>query len=245
MVTIDAKGVYYKELNEKVKEAISSGAEHIELINVNGQRYIGDGISASAKITIHGIPGNDMAAFMNGPTIEVFGNGQDAVGNTMNSGTIVIHGNAGDVTGYAMRGGEIFIKGNVGYRVGIHMKAYQDKVPVMVIGGKAGDFFAEYMAGGKIILLGLGCEGESVVGRYCATGLHGGTLYIRNNFEERYFGKEVQRDELTMEDKEFLKSYLTRFSDYFGYDKQEILGLDFIKFVPVGSRPYGNMYAKW
>ena len=43
--------------------------------------------------------------FMDGPTVEVFGNAQDGVGNTMNGGTVVVHGNAGDVLGYGMRGG--------------------------------------------------------------------------------------------------------------------------------------------
>ena len=47
-----------------------------------------------------------------------------------------------------MRGGKIFVKDYVGYRVGIHMKEYQHKVPQIVIGETAGDFLAEYMAGG-------------------------------------------------------------------------------------------------
>lgn len=49
-----------------------------------------------------------------------------------------------DATGYAMRGGKIFVRGNAGYRAGIHMKAYKDKTPVLVIGGKAGSFLGEY-----------------------------------------------------------------------------------------------------
>mgnify|MGYP002508363490 CR=1 FL=1 len=44
---------------------------------------------------------------------------------------------------------------NAGYRAGIHMKAYKDKVPVMVIGGTAGSFLGEYQAGGVIVVLGL------------------------------------------------------------------------------------------
>ena len=52
-------------------------------------------------------------------------------------GLVVVNGIAGDVVGYAMRGGKILIKGDVGYRVGIHMKAYKEKFPVLVIGGIA------------------------------------------------------------------------------------------------------------
>mgnify|MGYP002508793462 CR=1 FL=1 len=60
--------------------------------------------------------------------------------------------------GYAMRGGKIFVKGNAGYRAGIHMKAYEEKKPVMVIGGTAGSFLGEYQAGGVIVVLGLGAN---------------------------------------------------------------------------------------
>ena len=54
-----------------------------------------------------------------------------------------------------MRSGKIFIKGDVGYRVGIHMKAYENLYPVIIIGGTAQDFLGEYMAGGLLIVLGL------------------------------------------------------------------------------------------
>ena len=73
----------------------------------------------------------------------------------MNDGEIVVHGHAGDLTGHSMRGGKIFVKDYVGYRVGIHMKEYQRKIPTIVIGETAGDFLAEYMAGGVIVILGL------------------------------------------------------------------------------------------
>src|SRR5512143_2254005 len=139
-MTIDAKGVYYRELNEKVRAAVLAGDADITINNVNGQRYIGDGIKASATITVNGVPGNDLAAFMDGPTLIVNGNAQDGVANTMNEGKIVISGHAGDVLGYGMRGGKLFIKGDVGYRVGIHMKGFKDKLPVIVAGGTAGDF---------------------------------------------------------------------------------------------------------
>jgi glutamate synthase domain-containing protein 3 len=158
-IIIDSAGLHYRELNEKVKHAVSGcntgNCPHIIINNVLGQRYIGDGIKGEALITVNGTPGNDMAAFMDGPQIEVFGNGQDGIGNTMNSGRIIIHGDCGDILGYSMRGGEIYVKGNVGWRSGIHIKSYLDKFPIIVIGGKAGDFLGEYMAGGVIILLGL------------------------------------------------------------------------------------------
>lgn len=114
-------------------------------------------------------------AMLNGPwAIIVKSNTQDCVGNTMNDGKVVVHGNAGDVLGYGMRGGRLFIKGDVGYRVGIHMKAYMDKNPVLIAGGFARDFLGEYMAGGLLIVLGLNRH-NPVVGKFIGTGTHGGS----------------------------------------------------------------------
>ena len=91
-----------------------------------------------------------------------------------------------------MRGGKVFIKGDVGYRVGIHMKAYEDLRPIMVCGGKARDFFGEYMAGGLLILLGMNSRLEGpLVGGYLGTGMHGGAIYLRGEVEPWQCGKEV------------------------------------------------------
>ena len=50
-------------------------------------------------------PGNDLACYMDGGEVRVFGSAQDQTANTMNAGTVVVHGRAGDAAGYAMRGG--------------------------------------------------------------------------------------------------------------------------------------------
>ena len=137
---IDAQGMYYRDLNVNIREAVTSGATTIELKNVNGQYFIGDGINRPVTITINGVPGNDLGAFMNGATLIVNENAQDNIGNTMNAGKVIVHGHAGDVLGYGMRGGKIHILKDVGYRVGIHMKSYQDNKPALIAGGNAGDF---------------------------------------------------------------------------------------------------------
>lgn len=244
-VKIDAKGMHYKELNQIIEDTLNEGVQHIELVNVNGQRYIGDGLTfPDRKISIYGTPGNDMAAFMNGLTIEVFANAQDAIANTMNDGTIIVHGSAGDILGYGMRGGEVFIKEDVGYRVGIHMKEYKDKIPVLVVGGKAGDFLGEYMAGGRIIVLGLNLqENEPITGLFCGTGMHGGIIYLRGQIEEYKLGKEVKVVDMQQEDYEFLDGYISRYVKYFGYSKEFIMSKPFYKLIPYNKRPYGKLYA--
>lgn len=244
-VTIDAKGKHYKLLNEEIRAAIAAGAKEIELTNVNGHRYIGDAVNDKVRIIIRGVPGQDLAAFNNGADITVLANAQDGVANTMNTGKVVVHGSAGDVLGYGMRGGKLFIKGDVGYRVGIHMKAYKNNIPVIVVGGTAADFFGEYMAGGILVLLGLTSNGngKSIVGSWVGTGMHGGVIYLRGKVEEHQLGKEVGVKELTEEDKKELRKLLEEYCQEYGLDVDEVMSQEFVKLVPVSHRPYGRLYA--
>jgi glutamate synthase domain-containing protein 3 len=240
---IEAKNVHYKLLNNLVRDAVSNGKKDVALFGVNGQRYIGDGLKGEAVITVHGTAGNDLAAFMDGPTVVVKGNAQDGVGNTMNSGKVVVHGEAGDILGYGMRGGKIFIRSNVGYRTGIHMKSYPGRVPIIVAGGRAGDFFGEYMAGGILILLGLERGEKPIVGDYCATGIHGGAIFIRGEVEKHRIGQEAAIDEPSPENMVTLHSILFEFCSDFGLDLDSIMSEKFVRLYPYSSRPYGRLYA--
>ncbi len=246
MTIIDAKGIYYKDLNKLIREKFRNGDKELYLKNVRGQYYICDGIKdGEAKVTIDGIPGNDLGAFMDGPTIILKSNGQDNIGNTMTGGKILIHGFAGDVLGYGMRGGKIFIKEDVGYRAGIHMKGYKNMNPVIIVGGKAGDFFGEYMAGGIIILLGLNAEdGEPIVGDYLGTGMHGGVIYVRDSVDLSLCGKEVGIEKIKQKDKKILEKHISEFCEDFNYNINDIFSKDFTRVYPKSSRPYGNLYAK-
>lgn len=241
---IDASGVYYRELNDSLREAINNGTRRIELRNVYGQRYIGTDLNEPVEIEILGTPGNDLGAFMNGPRIIVRGNAQDGCGNTMNEGEIIVHGHAGDIIGLSARGGKIFVREDVGYRAGIHMKEYQGRKPVLVIGGTAQDFAGEYMAGGIMILLGLTLgEGEPHKARFIGTGMHGGVIYLRGSVEEHQLGKEVGVAELEEADRQVLKEYVGQFAGHFDYDAEKIMQHKFIKLFPRWLRPYGRLYA--
>ncbi len=246
MYNIDAKGMHFKELNEQVRAAVKDGEDEITLQNVNGQYYIGVGIREKPTITIEGVPGNDLAAFMDGPTLRVKSNAQDNIANTMNSGKVIIEGHAGDVLGYGMRGGKLHIKGNVGYRVGIHMKGYKKQIPTIVAGGTAGDFFGEYMAGGVLILLGL--EGTDVktnpiAGDYLGTGMHGGKIFVRGEIDPTRIGAEVGILDLDENDHKLLKKCLEDFCADFDLSVDDIMKEPFKKLEPITDRPYGNLYA--
>lgn len=241
---INAKGIHYRQLNELIREAAERGEKNIVLDNVNGQRYIGCGLSQHAKIIVNGVAGNDLAVFMNGPEIIVNSNGQDCIGNTMNAGSIIVYGDAGDIAGHSMRGGKIYIKGNAGYRIGIHMKSYESSYPVIIIGGVAGDFLGEYMAGGMLVVLGL-CKdsGKKIVGNFCGTGMHGGTMYIRGDVKDYQLGVEARKTGLDKEDRKVLREYLKEYCGYFSLPLEKILNSRFVKLEPSSSRPYKKLYA--
>lgn len=244
VVKIDAAGVSHRDLNVKLREAVAGGAEKIELRNVCGQRYIGTDLNKPVEIDIFGTPGNDLGSFMDGPKITVHGNAQDGCGNTMNNGLIVVHGHAGDVLGMSARGGSIFIREDIGYRAGIHMKEYEDKKPVIVVGGTAQDFLGEYMAGGVLVLLGLNLrEGEPYKAKFVGTGMHGGVMYLRGDIEQYQLGKEVGVTGLDDRDNQVLQKLVGDFAGYFDYNAGKILNHKFIKLYPKFLRPYGRLYA--
>jgi glutamate synthase domain-containing protein 3 len=244
VVRMDASGVFYRELNATLREAVRNGSEKVELRNIHGQRYIGTDLDKPVEIEIFGTPGNDLGAFMDGPRIIVHGNAQDGCGNTMNSGEIVIHGHAGDILGLSARGGKIFVREDVGYRAGIHMKEYQDRKPMVVVGGTAQDFLGEYMAGGILVLLGLNLkEGEYHRANFIGTGMHGGVIYLRGDAQGYQLGKEVGVAELEERDWSVVGSLVAEFARHFGYDTEDIMRHRFIRLFPLYLRPYGRLYA--
>ena len=238
MITLDAKNVDYNVLNEEIRKS----KQDAKITNCLGQRFIGAGLS-DITIDISGTPGNALGAYLNGAKIEVFGNAQDAVGDTMNDGEIIIHGNIGDAAGYAMRGGKILVKGNAGYRAGIHMKAYKEKIPVLVIGGTAGSFLGEYQAGGVIIVLGLNSE-KNIVGNFPCTGMHGGKMFLRADEKCVSFPKNVNAKKATKEDLDEILPHIREFCKVFGEDESNILSSSFTVVTPDSKNPYKQMYVQ-
>jgi glutamate synthase domain-containing protein 3 len=243
VLKINAEGLYYKDLNALLRQAICINVERIEVYNVYGQRYLGTDLDTNIQIDVYGTPGNDLGAFMDGPKLVIHGSAQDGCGNTMNDGQIIVHGHAGDVTGHSMRGGKIFVRDYVGYRVGIHMKEYRRKIPQVVIGQTAGDFLAEYMAGGVMVILGLNLkEGEKCKAKFVGTGMHGGVIYERGEILEPVNGTKTL--EAGKRDFKTIEALVKEYCSHFGADPKEILNAKFKKILPVSKRPYGNLFSE-
>lgn len=232
-------GLHFQALGEEIRCCKDST---VELCGVCGQRYIG-AAARDKHIRMTGTPGNALGAYLDGGTIEVYGNAQDATGDTMNEGVIKIHGSAGDATGYAMRGGKIFIEGDTGYRAGVHMKAYEEKTPAIVVGGRAGSFLGEYQAGGVIVVLGIGnTGGEAPVGYFCGTGMHGGRIYLRSSVLPRSLPEQVCAERCTDADFEAVRPILEEFSASFGRG-ETFSAEEFYVLSPNTKNPYKKLYT--
>lgn len=235
---INANELVFSVLNQKIR----ASEPNCKIENCLGQRFIAAGMGEK-NIAINGIPGNALGAYLAGASITVNGNAQDAVGDTMNSGEIVVHGNIGDAAGYAMRGGAIYVKGNAGYRVGIHIKDYKEKKPVIVIGGRAGSFLGEYQAGGLIIVLGLNRDGKPIVGDLPCTGMHGGKMLLRGYTGGIVFPKQVNIRAALSADISEMAPYIERFCACFGYDAEPLLKDNYTVITPDSKNPYKQMYV--
>ena len=238
MKIIDAANLDYRLLNEALRMTSSD----CTIEGCCGQRFIAAGMSGK-NITINGMPGNALGAYLNNANITVKSNAQDAVGDTMNEGKILVHGNIGDAAGYAMRGGKIYIQGNAGYRAGIHMKAYKEKIPVMIIGGYAGSFLGEYQAGGIIIVLGLHINNKHIVGNFPCTGMHGGKMFLRGDCKDIHFPEQVTARHASPDDLAEIRGYLSEYCTDFGYSAEKLLSVPFTVITPDSNNPYKQMYV--
>ncbi len=235
---IEARELSFSQLNETIRRA----GKECRICACQGQRFIAAGMSGKTLV-IDGVPGNALGAYLGGGSITVNGNAQDAVGDTMNAGRIVINGSAGDAAGYAMRGGEIYIRDNAGYRAGIHMKAYKQHKPVIVIGGRAGSFLGEYQAGGLIVVLALHTDGKPVTGYFPCTGMHGGKMVFRGDVSRVPFPSQVTAHAAAEADKAEFAPYVREYCRLFGRDAEAMLRDPYTVVTPDSKNPYKQMYV--
>ena len=217
--------------------------EEMEVTGCLGERYIGCGMK-SGILHVEGTPGNALGSCLDGGTIYVDGNAQDATADTMNSGLVAIRGSVGDALAYGMRGGRVYVLGDAGYRAGVHMKAYGEHRGVLVVGGRTGSFLGEYLAGGIIIVLGLGHEGEDITGHFCGSGMYAGTIYLRTERTVRNLSdKLVMRSVPASELDQVVRPVVEDFASVFSIPVDRCLEGGFIAIEADESKSYSQLYA--
>jgi glutamate synthase domain-containing protein 3 len=99
------------------------------------------------------------------------------------------------------------------------------------------------MAGGEIVVLGLGDDRGPIVGSYVGTGMHAGVMYIRGDVEQHQLGKEVRIEEPAGTDLTRIAEIVADYCQVMGFDTKKVLERPFVKIYPYTSRPYGRLYA--
>ncbi|MFC1669517.1 glutamate synthase large subunit [Spirochaetota bacterium] len=170
--------------------------------------------------TFHGTAGQSFGAFLaKGTTFRLEGDANDYLGKGLSGGRIIVvppEGSTftpeeniiiGNTVLYGATSGEAYIRGIAGERFCV-----RNSGATAVVEG-TGDHCAEYMTGGRIVVLG-------GVGRNFAAGMSGGIAYVLNtdgNFI--YFcnrGLVELSPILEHEDQEFVKSMLNKHTGYTG-----------------------------
>ena len=123
------------------------------------------------------------------------------------------------------------------------MKQYKEKCPMIVLGGEAGCFLGEYLAGGIIVALGLDSD-DIPVGDFAGTGMHGGEMWIRSDKMPEDLPQQVVAEKADKKELEKIMPLISQFSEYFGVSVENITNNAFYKLTPNAKNPYRQLYTQ-
>jgi glutamate synthase domain-containing protein 3 len=172
-------------LEEEIQQAVKAGHRHLT-IQAFGQHGIGGRLwktdGEPVHITVEGHAGQRLGSLgYPGTAIEVVGPVSDDVG-WLNAGAVItVHGHASNGVANGMAQGKVYVAGNIGSR-GMTMTKFNPRFdpPELWVLGSAGDYFAEFMAGGVAVICGLTPQNpDNVLGYRPAVGMVGGRIFFR------------------------------------------------------------------
>ena len=115
---------------------------------------------------------------------------------------------------------------------------------MLIVGGEAGSFLGEYQAGGCIAVLGLETRGRAPVGDFCATGMHGGVLYLRADALPEDLPAQVMAVQAEEADLAFLRPHVADFCRAFSLDVSQVMDHRFYVLRPNTHNPYHRLYTQ-
>ena len=172
-------------LEEQIQRAVADGQRFLE-VEAFGQQGIAGRLWAAGddpvQIRIAGSPGQRTGSMgVPNTQIEILGPASDDVGWLNAGAEIIVHGHATNGVANAMAQGKIYVGGNIGAR-GMTMTKHNPRFepPELWVLGSAGDYFAEFMAGGIAVICGVEPqESENVLGYRPCVGMVAGRIYFR------------------------------------------------------------------
>ncbi|NND76248.1 MAG: glutamate synthase large subunit [Ilumatobacter sp.] len=181
------------------------------------KQWKGDGLpDGTIDITLTGSAGQSFGAFVpSGIQMRLVGDANDYLGKGLSGGRLIVHPHpdatfvaedhviAGNVIAYGATGGEIFLRGIVGERFCVRNSG------ALAVSEGIGDHGCEYMTGGRVVVLG-------ETGRNFGAGMSGGIAYVYDptgDFASKVNYEMVQLEQLTAEDRDFVRSTVARHRD--------------------------------
>jgi len=181
----DGRRLESRILEERIQQAVARGNRSLE-VEAYGQHGIGGRLRPAedepVNVAITGSPGQRVGSMgYPGTFIEVMGPVSDDVGWLNAGAEIVVHGHATNGVANAMAQGKIYVGGNIGAR-GMTMTKRNPRFdpPELWVLGSAGDYFAEFMAGGVAVVCGHEPQDpRNVLGYRPCVGMVGGAIFFR------------------------------------------------------------------
>ncbi|HSO18680.1 MAG TPA: FAD-dependent oxidoreductase, partial [Desulfosarcina sp.] len=172
-------------LEEHIQDAVARGHRFLE-IDAFGQHGIGGRLWKAGDEPVHVKivgPSGQRVGSMGFPNtfIDVLRPASDDVGWLNAGAQIVVRGNAANGCCNAMAQGKVYVAGNIGAR-GMTMTKQNPRFdpPELWVLGSAGDYFAEFMAGGVAVVCGYNCQTpDNVLGYRPLVGMVGGKVFFR------------------------------------------------------------------
>ncbi|BBO69329.1 pyridine nucleotide-disulfide oxidoreductase [Desulfosarcina alkanivorans] len=181
----DGERLASRVLEEQIQQAVDAGHRSLA-IHAFGQHGIGGRLWKTGGEPVHlkikGHAGQRVGSMgYPGTTIDVLGPVSDDVGWLNAGATITVHGHASNGAANGMAQGKVYVAGNIGAR-GMTMTKNNPRFepPQLWVLGSAGDYFAEFMAGGVAVICGHDAQNpENVLGYRPMVGMVGGRVLFR------------------------------------------------------------------
>lgn len=223
---VDGQRIESRLLEEQIQEAVAQGHTRLH-IEAYGQHGIGGRLWKAGDKKVHiritGPVGQRTGSMgFSNTTVEIMGPCSDDIGWLNAGAEIIVHGNATNGAANAMAQGKVYIAGNIGAR-GMTMTKHNPRFepPELWVLGSAGDYFAEFMAGGIAVVCGHDPQSPgNVLGYRPLVGMVGGKLFFRGP-HDGYSQTDAKLVPIEDGDWQWLSENLVRYLDRI--DRKELL----------------------
>ncbi len=182
---VDGRRIASRLLEEQIQAAVAEGHTRLH-VEAYGQHGIGGRLWKAGDQKVHlkitGPVGQRTGSLgFDNTVVEIMGPTSDDIGWLNAGAEIIVHGNASNGACNGMAQGKVYVAGNIGAR-GMTMTKQNPRfaAPELWVLGAAGDYFAEFMAGGIAVICGHDAQDpHNVLGYRPMVGMVGGKVFFR------------------------------------------------------------------